>query len=119
MKLIDIAAVCHGANKALCETQGDASQPDWANAPQWQRDSAIVGVKFNLENPDAPPSASHDSWLAQKRAEGWKWGSVKDPAKKEHPCYVQYDELPPEQQAKDHVFKAVVAALAPFLRSDT
>jgi hypothetical protein len=40
---------------------------------------------------------------------------VKDPEKKEHPCFVPYESLPAEQQAKDHLFKGIVAALAPLL----
>lgn len=111
----DIAHICHAANAELCWSQGDTSQPMWEDAPDWQKQSALNGVKFNLDNPDAPASASHDNWLAEKERDGWKYGSVKDPDKKEHPCYVPYEQLPPEQQAKDHLFKAIVAALAPFL----
>jgi len=106
-----IAIVCHQANKALCEAFGDMSHVDWRDAPQWQRDSVIKGVKFRIENPDAPPSANHDSWLEEKRRTGWSYGDVKDAAAKTHPCFVAYDQLPPEQKAKDHVFKAIVAAL--------
>jgi hypothetical protein len=111
MELIHVAKICHEANKALCESLGDHSQVSFVDAEKWQIDSAILGVKFNLENPDAPASASHDSWLAEKEATGWKYGSVKDLKKKEHPCYVPYEQLPKEQQAKDHLFKAVVSAL--------
>ena len=114
MKAIQIAAVCHEANRALCQILGDNSQPWWNDAPDWQIQSAVNGVLFNLANPDAPASASHDSWLEEKRNTGWKYGAVKDPDKKEHPCFVPYEELPLEQQAKDHLFKAVVAALAPL-----
>jgi hypothetical protein len=106
-----IAKVCHDANRAYCQAIGDNSQPAWEDAPEWQRNSAIKGVKFNITNPDAPASASHDSWLDVKRADGWKYGPVKDAEKKEHPCYVPYEELPVEQQKKDALFKAVVAAL--------
>src|SRR6185369_12133527 len=81
----------------------------------WQRDSAVMGVEFNLQNPDAPASASHDSWLKQKKEEGWRYGPVKNAEEKTHPCYVPYEELPAEQQAKDHLFKSIVAALAPLL----
>lgn len=115
MKIIDIAAVCHAANQQLCRELRDNSQPNWTDAPDWQRDSAVTGVKFNLANPDAPASASHDCWLEEKERDGWKYGDVKDPEKKEHPCYVPYEQLPKEQQAKDHLFKAIVAALAPLL----
>lgn len=106
-----IAQVCHEANRAYCETLGDVSQLSWRNAPTWQRDSAMVGVKFNRENPDAPPSASHESWLAQKLKDGWTYGPVKDPERRTHPCCVPFEQLPLEQQRKDHLFKAIVAAL--------
>jgi len=107
----NIARVCHEANKAYCETIGDMSQVHWDDAPAWQRDSAVAGVEFCLANPDASASANHESWLAVKEADGWKYGPVKDVDKKEHPCYVPYDELPAPQQKKDALFKAVVAAL--------
>jgi len=35
---------------------------------------------------------------------------VEDPEKKEHPCFVPYTELPPEQKAKDHIFVGVARA---------
>jgi len=112
MNIDSIAQVCHEANRAYCQTIGDNSQQPWDAAPQWQRDSAKKGVEFCLANPDAPPSANHDSWLKVKLAEGWVYGPVKDPEKKEHPCMVPYVQLPVEQQRKDALFKAVVAALA-------
>jgi hypothetical protein len=115
MTIKAIAAVCHEANRALCAGLGDFSQQPWPMAPEWQAQSAVTGVEFNLANPDAPASASHDSWLAEKERDGWKYGAVKDAEKKEHPCYVPYEELPKEQQAKDHLFKAIVAALAPLV----
>lgn len=68
----DIAAICHEANRMLCLADGDTSQPTWFEAPAWQRRSAIAGVEFNAGNPSAPASASHDSWLAVKEADGWK-----------------------------------------------
>jgi len=106
-----IAQVCHEANRAYCRTIGDESQPTWADAPQWQKDSVILGVRFALENPDAGPSHSHESWLAEKEAAGWKYGPVKDAEKKEHPCFVPYDKLPLEQRRKDHLFQAVARTL--------
>jgi hypothetical protein len=115
MTIYQIAAVCHEANRAFCEVMGDFSQVHWAFAPEWQRESAVEGVLFNLRNPDAPASSSHDCWLAQKQATGWKFGPVKDEAKKEHPCYVPYEELPEAQKAKDHLFKGVVAAFRPLV----
>lgn len=106
-----IAKVCHEVNRAYCLSIGDASQPCWYDAPVWQKASAIDGVRFHQANPGSPPSASHENWLKQKEAEGWRYGPVKDPDKKEHPCFVPYDELPPEQRTKDYLFIAVVEAL--------
>jgi hypothetical protein len=106
-----IAAVAHEVNRAYCQSLGDMSQPSWEEAPDWQKDSAIDGVVFHLNNPDAEPSDSHDNWLAMKEKDGWKYGSVKDPAKKEHPCIVPFENLPQEQKAKDYLFRAVVRSL--------
>lgn len=107
----DIAKVAHEANRAYCETIGDYSQPTWNEAPQWQRDSALLGVHFHLDNPAAGPQGSHDSWLAQKAADGWVYGEVKDPVAKTHPCMVPFGQLPTEQQLKDWIFRGVVHAM--------
>ena len=107
-----IAMVAHEANRAYCAAIGDTSQPEWDAAPQWQKDSAMLGVKLHVENPAAGAEASHESWMAQKLSEGWKYGPEKDPLNKEHPCIKPFDELPNEQQLKDYLFRAVVHALA-------
>ena len=108
---IGIAMLCHEVNRAYCAAMGDNSRLPWDEAPQWQRDSAMLGVKLHTEHPDAGPQASHESWMAQKLAGGWKYGPVKDPAKKEHPCLVPFDQLPREQQAKDFIFCAIVRTI--------
>jgi len=108
----EIARVCHEVNRAYCLSLGDTSQPVWEDAPEWQRQSAIAGVEFTLSQPDAKPSDSHNSWLIEKEADGWVYGPIKDSAKKEHPCFMPYDQLPAEQKAKDYIFQAVVRALA-------
>lgn len=111
MKRELIAQVAHEINRAYCASLGDTSQPAWADAPEWQQASALAGVDMHLANPDATPEQSHASWLAQKVADGWVYGEVKDAEKKQHPCCVPYDELPPEQKAKDYLFRAVVHSL--------
>ena len=103
-----VAATAHMINRAYCQAIGDDSQPEWDDAPQWQVDSAIAGVKYHFENDGITPEMSHESWLKQKEADGWKYGPVKDADKKEHPCFCPYSELPKEQQTKDALFKAVV-----------
>ena len=112
MEQTQLARICHEVNKAYCQALGDFSQPSWDEAPQWQRDSAISGVKFHQENPDAPPSASHESWLKEKIAAGWTYGVTKNPEIKVHPCMVPFDKLPVTQQAKDYIFTALVHLLS-------
>lgn len=106
-----IAWVCHEANRAYCIALGDYSQPLWENAPEWARESAINGVKFHLDHPDATDADSHENWLREKLTTGWKCGPVKDPERKEHPCCVPFDQLPIEQQVKDRLFRSIVNVL--------
>lgn len=111
MIIEQIAQVAHEINKAYCEAIGDNSQPEWNDAPEWQKNSAIKGVIFHLENPNAGPDASHNNWLKQKEEEGWKYGEVKNPETKEHPCFLPYELLPVEQRVKDFLFKQVTNSL--------
>jgi hypothetical protein len=106
-----IARVCHEVNREYCKALGDHSQTSWDNAPEWQKESAILGVKLHRENPNAGARGSHVSWMNQKKVEGWIWGPTKDPNLKTHPCMVCFEDLPLEQQAKDYIFRAIVHAL--------
>lgn len=78
-----IARVCHEANRAYCTSIGDTSQKPWDEAEAWQRNSALAGVQFALSHPDASVSAQHEAWLLDKQRDGWKFGPVKDPTKKD------------------------------------
>lgn len=112
----DIAELAHEVNRSYCDSIGDNSQLAWDDAPEWQRLSAINGVKFHIENPNATPSASHDNWLKQKEDEGWKYGPVKNAETKEHPCFLPFDQLPVEQRTKDYLFRQVVHSMERFIR---
>lgn len=85
MNIEQIAKTCHEVNRAYCNALGDTSQPPWADAPPWQKDSTLNGVAFHLEHPDSQPSDSHNSWLAEKVNAGWIYGEVKDSELKTHP----------------------------------
>ena len=111
MELFAIASVVHAANKAWCKANGDYSQEDFEYAPDWQRESAISGVKFHAENEYTTPADSHRNWRELKEKEGWVYGEKKDPKAKTHPCMVPFEDLPPEQQAKNYIFHAIVHSL--------
>ena len=106
-----IAKVAHEANRAYCETLGDYTQKVWECTPVWQYDSCINGVRAIKNGTITKPEQSHENWMEEKEDNGWVYGEVKDPDKKLHPCMVPFNELPKEQQVKDHLFFAIVKAL--------
>lgn len=107
----DIAKICHEANKAYCENHGDYSQKTWDEAADWQQISAMQGVRFCIENPDAGDAGQHNAWMRDKIADGWVYGEEKNAEVKTHPCLVPFEELPVFQQKKDALFRAIVSAL--------
>jgi hypothetical protein len=107
------ARAAHEVNRAYCLALGDESQPPWESAPEWQKSSARNGVAGAIAG--NTPEQSHQSWLDEKAANGWKYGPVKDPEKKEHPCFVPYAELPASQRAKDALFVSAVRCVAAAL----
>lgn len=111
--LLAAARAAHEANRALCVSIGDDSQVPWESAPEWQRKSCLTGVNGVLAG--TTPKRLHETWLAEKIADGWKFGAVKDADKKEHPCMIPYHELGWEQRAKDGLLIAVVLAMTTAL----
>lgn len=108
-KIERIARACYEVNRAYSKALGDESFLPWEAAPDWQRQTVLNGVHSHLNAvAELTPRQSHELWFHEKTKEGWKYGPVKDPVKKEHPCYVLYDQLPTEQKAKDYLFGAVV-----------
>lgn len=108
---VNVARVCHEVNSQWCIYIGEDAV-SWDDAPQWQRDSVVAGVRFHCANPDADDSASHVAWLRDKEANGWRYGEVKDAEAKTHPCFVPYEELSAEQRFKDRLFRTIVHAAA-------
>lgn len=109
--IYSIAKICHDANKSYCETHLDFSQKSWREAEEWQQESAINGVKFRLDNPEAGHDAMHNNWMKEKVYNGWVYGEVKDMDAKTHPCIVPFEQLPIFQQKKYALFSAIVDAL--------
>lgn len=108
MKTLAIAMICHSICAAYCQSLGDDSQVEWDDTPETHKQSLIAGVEMHIANPQATPEQSHESWYQQKEAEGWTYGEFKDLEKKEHPCFLPYEELPLEQKAKDYLFRSTV-----------
>ncbi len=101
-----LAQAAHEMNRIFCLAIGDNTQVHWEDAPEWQKTSARNGAQGMIDGNS--PDESHRSWLKEKVANGWSYGPVKDPDKKEHPCMVPYVDLPMEQQLKDDIFVSTV-----------
>lgn len=112
MEIEAIARITHETNRAYCATLGDFSHLTWDAAPQWQKESAVAGVKARLKG-QLTPQQQHEAWLEHKQADGWTYGAVKDPEAKKHPCMLPYDELPIAERLKDALFGAIVDVCKP------
>lgn len=105
-----IARVAHEANRVLQIIEEDpAPSLSWNFASEEQRASAVDGVQAALSG--KTPEGLHENWVEFKAAGGWTYGPVKDELEKTHPCMVPYDQLPANQQVKDHLFSAIVRTL--------
>lgn len=113
MEPLDIARICHEANRAYCVTLGDRSQREWDELATYEKEAALIGVQYRLDHPSASAADQHDEWMRNRLSRGWKYGPVRDDVAKIHPSLVPYDRLPAEQRLKDVLFAAVVLACAP------
>lgn len=114
--LIEAAAeAAHESNRAIQEAFGEDVAPIWKDAPEYMRESTIVGVKAIIDNPAITPEELHDSWSKERIAAGWVYGEKKDEALKTHHCLVPYDQLPEFQQEKDHQFRQTVTRVLGIL----
>lgn len=108
---LDIASIIHEANRACGEVIGEPLLP-WDEAPEYQRTATHNGVLMYIDSYAAgvpvTPSMSHQKWMEGLLADGWEWGLVKDQTLKQHPCLVEYDELPVKQRLKDSIMDALI-----------
>jgi hypothetical protein len=109
----EIARVCHEANAAYSMALGDYSHATWDGTPVDLKATTIDGVRHRLANPGLSPADMHENWLADKEAKGWRYGVMKNPVTKEHPCMVPWNDLPIEERLKDVLFSAIVDVLTP------
>jgi hypothetical protein len=107
-----IARVCHEVNRVWQKEIGEDVSPEWALAPQWQKDSAMKGVDFHFQEKRQGDVESHNSWMKEKLENGWRYGHRKDENDKTHPCLLPFEYLPLEQKIKDSLFASVVQSLA-------
>lgn len=97
-----MASAGHEAGRAWAAYNGDTSVPHWEDLPAETRTGLLTGAEQILAG--TSPRSAHLQWMDAKLKDGWKYGTKKDDAKKEHPSLVPYDELPPVERALDYIF---------------
>jgi len=59
--------------------------------------------------------AEHEGWMRERREAGWQYGPARDDARKIHPSFVPYAELPEPEREKDRnnvrSYPALIASL--------
>jgi len=105
----NVARVARAAIGAYQQTIGDPRSPDLETAPDWHRESVLAGVE--TARTVAGPAEQHEAWMRWHLARGWAFGPTRDETARTHPNLRPWAELPPEQQAKDRLFRGVVLAL--------
>ena len=111
-RLDAIARTVHEALRGWAAAHGQHDIPAWDDAPDWMHASTRESVLHALENGSADGRSQHEQWLAQKRADGWRHGPVKDPGAKTHPLMIPWDQLPDWERRKDSLINALARALA-------
>jgi hypothetical protein len=71
-----------------CELNGDNSQKTGTKHNNG-KETAIKGVEFKLDNPDAGHDAQHNAWMADKIAD-WVYGEEKMRCLRHH-CIVAFE----------------------------
>lgn len=56
----------------------------------------------------------HETWAQGRINEGWTWGPERDDTLKQHPCLVDYDELP--ESEKDYDRRTAIGTLKTILK---
>lgn len=103
----EIARICHKAYLQYCQAIGDYSQAPWQEAPEWQRESAKVAVKYCLENPQSPAYLVHNAWKEFMIQDGWKYSLFFNEQNKEHPWLTSFQELSQISQMRTELITAI------------
>jgi len=53
------------------------------------------------DNLELMATEEHNGWMDTKRADGWRYGPVKDKDLREHPLMIPYSQLPESEKKKD------------------
>jgi len=70
----------------------------------WDVENLIFGEDGANDEVTLMARMEHEHWCQEKTAEGWKYGSEKDPDKKTNPSILPWEELPGTEKEKNRKF---------------
>jgi hypothetical protein len=104
------AHAAYEANRAWDESLGGVAEAPWDHLTEAQKEDIYLSVT-GVVHDDHDSKRSHDAWISRKLAKGWSLGP-KDAGKKTHPCLVEWEQLPIEQQFKDDLWVTLIKTMA-------
>lgn len=114
-KIVALARIVHAANSEYSAVIGDNSHVPWDELSQEARQSTISGIVNVLDDPFITGEEIHKTWMEDKAATGWVYGTTKDEDGKTHPSMVDYNKLDVNQRFKDDLFIGIVNIYADFM----
>jgi hypothetical protein len=113
-----IAKICHEAVAAYSKSLGDSKAiPSWDKATEEEKEAVTKSVILHIGSVDAYPAENHNAWVKERVDSGWVFGEVEDEKKKTHPFILPFDQLPIEQQIKEHLLRGIVQSMIPFVKN--
>lgn len=110
IELTPIAKIVYAAVAEYSRSLGHFHS-NWDELSESLKESFVDGIAFVKANPHAADYEAHNRWYSNKIENGWKFGIVKDVEKKEHPCLVDFHELPETMKYKDRFLLTITRFL--------
>lgn len=101
-----VAEVCHEAERTFQRRVGIELTPPWDEAPEEMKEDLIGQVRLTLAG--SSPRSLHESWMREKKRDGWTYGEELDEENKKHPHFIPYHHLPHEQLFSNKIFVSIV-----------
>ncbi len=105
---VEIAKICHEANRQYCIANQLRTHAKWDELPDTMQESVTAGVAKIIENPKITAEEMHEAWMEYKAEESWIYGDEIDVPGKEHPNMVAWKKLSKVERGKDKLFLATV-----------
>ena len=105
---VEIAKICHEANRQYCIDNQLKTHAKWDELPLIIQNSIVAGVVDVIADPKITPTELHFKWCEYKEAEDWTKGDVKDLEAKTHPNLVKFKKLPDAEKRKVVLFITTV-----------